>query len=98
MLGEYRLWWVGGLNFGSRPTFVLGAGMASEVTGSGPVKRKGSVKPTPEPEFGGSKVPSEGEVSGSGDTGIRTYLVLNMGMEVSMAGSLTTATKWVIGA
>ena len=63
MLGEYRLWWVGGLNFGSPPTSVFGARMVSEVTSSGPVKRKGSGNPTLEPESRGRKVPSEGEVS-----------------------------------
>ena len=71
--------------------------MASEVTGSGPVKHKGSDNPTLEPESRGRKVPSKGEVSGLGDSGARTYLVFNMGREVSLAGSLTTATKWVIG-
>ena len=71
--------------------------MAFEVTGSGLVKHKGSGNPTPEPESGGSKVPSEGEVSGLGDSGTQTYWVFNMGREVSVAGSSTTATKWVIG-
>ena len=97
LLGEYRLWWVGGLNFGSCPTYVFGARMASEVTGSGPVKRKGSGNPTLGPESGGRKVPSKVEVSGLGDSGTRTYLVLNMGREVSVAGSSAAATKWVSG-
>ena len=74
--------------------------MASEVTGSGSVKRKGSGNPTPKPEFGGCKVPSGGEVSGSGDSGTRTYLVLNMGEGV-VSGHLLddrheVGDRWVI--
>ena len=76
---------------------MFGARMSSEVSGSGPVKHKGSGNPTLEPESGGRKVPYEGEVSGLGDSGAQTYLVFNMGREVSMVGSSTTATKWVIG-
>ena len=76
---------------------VFEDGVDSEVTGSGPVRHEGSCNPTPEPESGGSKVPSEREVSGSGDSGTRTYLVLNMGREVSVVGSSMIATKWVIG-
>ena len=53
--------------------------MVFEVTGSGLVKHKGSDNPTLEPESRGRTVPSEGEVSGSGDSGTRTYLVFNMG-------------------
>ena len=93
MLGEYRLWWVGGLNFGPYPTSMSGARTTSKVTGSGPIKRMGSGNPTLESESGGRKVPSKGEVSGSGDSGTRTYLVFNMGREVSLAGSSTTATS-----
>ena len=52
--------------------------MASAITSSGPAKREGSSDPATEPEFGRSKVPSEGEVSGSGDLGTQTYLVLNI--------------------
>ena len=55
--------------------------MVSEVTGSGLVKCKGSDNPTLELESRGHKVPSEGEVSGSRDSGTRTYLVFNMGRE-----------------
>ena len=73
LLGEYRLWWVGGLNFGSCPTSVFGSRTVSKVTSSGPVKSKGSGNPTPKPDSGGSKVLSEGEVSGSGDSMARIY-------------------------
>ena len=98
MLGEYRLWWVGGLNFESCPTSVFGAGMASAVISSGPAKREGSCDRAAESESGGSKVPPKGEASGSGDSGTQPYLVLNMeGGESSVAGSSTIATKWVTG-
>ena len=70
---------------------------ASEATGLGPVRHKGSGNPTLEPASGGRKIPSDGEVSDSGDSETRIYLVFNMGREVSLAGSLTTTTKWVIG-
>ena len=71
--------------------------MVSEATGSGPGRHKGSCNPTLEPESGGREVPIEGGVSGSGDLETRTYLVFNMGREVYLAGSSTTATRWVIG-
>ena len=54
----------------------------SKVTSSGPVRRRGFVESTPEPESGGHNAPSKGEVSGSGDLETRTYLVFGMEREV----------------
>ena len=64
---------------------MFGARMSSEVSGSGPVKRKGSSKPKLEPESGGRKFPSKGEVSISGDSGTPNILSFQYG-EGSVCG------------
>ena len=71
--------------------------MVSDVTSLGLVRHKGFGNPTLETKSRGRKVPYEGVVSGSWDSETRTYLVFNMGREVSSVGSSTPATKWVIG-
>lgn len=94
---EYGLWCVGGLKFESRPTSVSGACKISEVNSSGVGRSKYSSDPMSDSKFGGHEVPSEGRVSGSRGSETRTYLVLNIGREVSSARYSMTATRWVIG-